>query len=91
MKQVITKYEVEILADPGEVYAEGDTIDASDFINDYIGANDKNESLCDYITTATIPEALAYICEAWGIEANLVVHTISTTIVPILRVYNENY
>lgn len=65
-------YEIEFIEDSGSVYEPGDQMDASDFIGEYCQCNSAEmKDTTDWLKSISIPEAVAFIAEAWGIAYKL--------------------
>lgn len=70
-------YEIEFIEDSGSVYVPGDQMDASDFIDEYCQCNSSElQDTTHWLKSVKIPEAVAFIAEAWGISYKL--HHIKT-------------
>lgn len=70
-------YEIEFIEDPDSVYEPGDYMDASDFIDEYCQCNSSElQDTTKWLKSIQIPEAVAFIAEAWGIAYKL--HRIRT-------------
>ncbi len=73
---ITTEYEVEILSDNSNVYVPGDFYPASDFIGDFLAQYKADDVESVVVKNLNIPEATAYICRLWEIDALL--HTYQT-------------
>lgn len=70
-------YEIEFIEDSGHVYEPGDQMDTSDFIDEYCQCNSSDlQDTTKWLKRIRIPEAVAFIAEAWGISYKL--HHIKT-------------
>lgn len=63
-----------VKSSPANMYAQGSLITSEDLINDYVASLRETEDAdhIGYITTTDPSEAVAYICDAWGIELTTV-------------------
>lgn len=79
MEKIIrTEYEIEFIEDSDNIYHSGDFMKAQDFIEDYCACNSPEmEDNSQWLRNIPVPDAIAYICEAWGIAYRL--HKYTTT------------
>lgn len=70
-------YEVEFVEDPGLVYETGEYTDATDFIEAYSECNSPElDDVSEWLKRIPVPNAVAFVAEAWGITYKL--HLIKT-------------
>lgn len=71
-------YEVEFVEDPGLVYEPGEYAEATEFIEAYCECNSPElDDVSEWLRSIPVPEAVAFIAEAWMITYQL--HFIRTT------------
>ena len=71
-------YEVEFVEDPGLVYEPGEYAEATEFIEAYCECNSPElDDVSEWLSSIPVPEAVAFIAEAWMITYKL--HLIRTT------------
>jgi hypothetical protein len=72
------RYEIEFIEDSGDVYESGDSMDAKDFVNEYIECQSEYlADVCEWLRSIPVPQAVAFVTENWGIKYKL--HLITTT------------
>lgn len=71
-------YEVEFVEDPGLVYEPGEYAEATEFIEAYCESNSPElDDVSEWLRSIPVPEAVAFIANAWTIVYKL--HLIRTT------------